>query len=177
MINSQNTSSCSVPTQYILKSKWVRKTHNFDSSDTFQMFNFSAFSVINISKGMWWAQVLQRNVKIQKLFWASTGQWVLKLKMIWKPTEYTWNETLNTNKTSVVKDICPTQSACFAHLDRCILDLCICQLRFITNPKWKIWKKHSRVGFKLVGGGKKLYVWVSNWESMSVAKQFCMSTK
>ena len=33
---------------------------------------------------------------------------------------------------------CPTQPACFAHLD-----LCICQLCLITNPKQEIWKKHN----------------------------------
>ena len=30
---------------------------------------------------------------------------------------------------------CPTQPTCIAHCD-----LCICQLYFITNPQWEIWK-------------------------------------
>ena len=59
---------------------------------------------------------------------------------------------------------CPIQLACFAHFD-----LWIC---FITNPKWEMWKKHSRGG--LISLTNKLNclqrlsvlnIWIGAWPS------------
>ena len=58
----------------------------------------------------------------RKQLWEKVG-WVLILIFL---SGYTHNNSL-------------TRSPCFAHFD-----LCICQLCLIRNPKWEIWKKHSR---------------------------------